>query len=205
MLILGAGGLAIQMLDILLDQFEEKQLTFFDGTVGDIRPIIRNYNIIRNIDEIRSILEKDNRFVPAFSGPGNRKALVKSILKMGGKPAQIFAKSVSISKVSTEIGSGTVILNNTVVEAGCNIGNYVLINLNCSVCHESSIGNYTELGPGTSILGRCRIGNNILIGSGSILLPGVKIGDNAIIGGGTVVNRDLPPNSKAVGVPCRLI
>lgn len=50
-----------------------------------------------------------------------------------------------------------------------------------------------------------KIGNNVWIGGGAIILPGVTIGDNAVIGAGSVVNKDIPPNSVAVGNPCKVI
>lgn len=33
----------------------------------------------------------------------------------------------------------------------------------------------------------------------------IEIGENAIVGAMTLVNRSIPPNSTAVGVPCRII
>ena len=38
-----------------------------------------------------------------------------------------------------------------------------------------------------------------------IVLPGVNIGDNVVIGAGSVVNKDIPSNSMAVGIPCKVI
>lgn len=35
--------------------------------------------------------------------------------------------------------------------------------------------------------------------------PGVTIGDNCVIGAGSVVTRDIPGDSFAAGVPCRVI
>ena len=35
--------------------------------------------------------------------------------------------------------------------------------------------------------------------------PGVTIGDNCVIGAGSVVTRDIPPDSLAAGVPCRVL
>ena len=49
------------------------------------------------------------------------------------------------------------------------------------------------------------IGKNVWIGGGAILMPGVTIGDNVVIGAGSVVTRDIPANTVAYGVPCRVI
>lgn len=37
------------------------------------------------------------------------------------------------------------------------------------------------------------------------VLSNVHIGDNVIIGAGSVVNRDIPDNMVAAGVPCKII
>ncbi len=49
------------------------------------------------------------------------------------------------------------------------------------------------------------IGSNCWIASGVTILAGVTIGEGCVIGAGSVVSRDIPPNSLAVGNPCRVI
>lgn len=49
------------------------------------------------------------------------------------------------------------------------------------------------------------IGNNVWFGASVTVLPGVTIGDNCVIGAGSIVNKDIPPNSVAVGNPCKVI
>ena len=49
------------------------------------------------------------------------------------------------------------------------------------------------------------IGKNVWIGSGVQVLPGVTIGDNSVIGAGSVVNKDIPANCVACGVPCKVV
>ena len=49
------------------------------------------------------------------------------------------------------------------------------------------------------------IGHNVWIGGSVTILPGVNIGDNVTIGAGSVVVGDIPPNTVAVGSPCKVI
>lgn len=49
------------------------------------------------------------------------------------------------------------------------------------------------------------IEDNCWIGGGVIILPGITIGKGSVIGAGSVVTKDIPPNSLAVGNPCRVI
>lgn len=49
------------------------------------------------------------------------------------------------------------------------------------------------------------IGNDCWLGASVTVCPGVTIGDNCVIGAGSVVTKDVPANSFAAGVPCKLI
>lgn len=55
------------------------------------------------------------------------------------------------------------------------------------------------------LFGEISVGNNVFIGINSIILPGVKIGDNVVIGAGSTVTVDIPSDSVAAGVTCRVI
>lgn len=49
------------------------------------------------------------------------------------------------------------------------------------------------------------IEDNVWIGEGVVILPNVRIGKNSIIGANSVVNRDIPANSVAGGIPSRIL
>lgn len=49
------------------------------------------------------------------------------------------------------------------------------------------------------------LGNNIFIGSGAKIFGAITIGNNVTIGANAVVNKSLPENAVAVGVPARII
>lgn len=53
--------------------------------------------------------------------------------------------------------------------------------------------------------GKILIGNNVNIGWETMIMPNVTIGNNVIIGAGSIVTKDIPDNSVAAGVPCKVI
>lgn len=89
------------------------------------------------------------------------------------------------------------------------IGNNVKIASDVTfVNHDiiDSMLNYTELGFIFDHTEGCiEIGNNVAIGTKVTILPNVKIGSNVIIGAGAIVTKDIPDNSVATGIPCRVI
>ena len=50
-----------------------------------------------------------------------------------------------------------------------------------------------------------KIGNNCWLAGNVTVIGGVTIGEGCVIGAGSVVTRDIPPNSLAVGNPCKVI
>ena len=56
-----------------------------------------------------------------------------------------------------------------------------------------------------NVEGCISVGDNVMIGSRTIILPNVRIGSNVIIGAGSIVSRDIPDDSVAVGIPCKVI
>jgi bifunctional UDP-N-acetylglucosamine pyrophosphorylase/glucosamine-1-phosphate N-acetyltransferase len=52
---------------------------------------------------------------------------------------------------------------------------------------------------------RTKIGADAKIGSNTVLVAPVEVGDGATTGAGAVVNRDVPPNALAKGVPAKIV
>ncbi len=45
---------------------------------------------------------------------------------------------------------------------------------------------------------------NCRIGSHSVVMPGVTVGENAVVGAFSFVDRDIPANVVAMGVPVKV-
>ena len=92
----------------------------------------------------------------------------------------------------TDIGAFTYIN----AKNGVIIEDFVQIGSHCSLYSVSTIDNKE---------GKIILKKNCKIGSHSVIMPGVTIGENAVIGAFSFVNRDVPDNVVAVGIPAKAI
>lgn len=102
------------------------------------------------------------------------------------------------NKKNLKLGSKTDMGAFTYINAknGVVIEDYVQIGSHCSIYSVSTI----DQKEGKVVLKR-----NCKIGSHSVIMPGVTVGENSIIGALSFVNRDIPPNVIAAGIPAKII
>lgn len=89
------------------------------------------------------------------------------------------------------------------------IGAFTYINARYGVVIEENvqIGSHCSIYSWSTIddkQGSVVIKKNAKIGSHSVVAPGVTIGENAIVGALSFVNKDVPPNTMAYGIPIKL-
>lgn len=53
--------------------------------------------------------------------------------------------------------------------------------------------------------GEIHIKDNSFIGMNTLICKPVTIGCNCVVGGGSVITNDIPDNSFAAGVPCKIV
>ncbi|MEZ2718727.1 serine O-acetyltransferase EpsC [Niallia circulans] len=85
---------------------------------------------------------------------------------------------------------------------GIVIGEGTIIGKNVCIYQHVTIG---SSGKKNELREYPHIGDNVTIYAGAKIIGGIKIGDNSIIGANSVVNKDIPANSVAVGIPAKII
>ena len=117
----------------------------------------------------------------------------------------VFVHESAVTYPSVELGEGTVVLPNAVLDADVIVGKHCIINNHATISHNVRIGDFAHIAIQAAVAGLVTIGEGSLIGAGSIVLPGIKIGKWAVVGAGAVVTRDVPDNSAVMGAPAKII
>ena len=203
MIIIGAKGHAKEIFDIVNIENQES-FYFFDNVSTDLDDTLFSHPILKDLDQAKTILQKDPNFILALGGVFNRQKVYELFLEINGNPVSAIAQNAIVSK-SAILGNALNIMPFTFISASTSIGNGCLINSFASIHHDCILEEFVEVSPGARVLGNCKIGAFTTIGSNATVLPKLKIGKNVTIGAGAVVTKDVEDNAVIIGVPGKII
>lgn len=207
MLIIGAGGLAKDILYVMSELRISDSIMFYDD-VSDLHKIdiSRQFRVLRIKEDAKSYFRNvDDRFILGIGNPRVRKSMCEQFRSLGGKLTTISSPSATIGSYLTCIQNGTIIMPLSVVSNASNVGEGCLIHHKAVISHDCIVGDFCELSPGATLLGHVTVGELTHIGANATIIPGVRIGSGCRIGAGSVVNHDVPDSKVVAGNPARVI
>lgn len=172
--ILGSSGFAREVAGII-DAHLETSTMFEDGEISAIQQAL--------------IADWEGVTYIGVGSPKLKEKWAKELKETTLKTPQLIDKNAIFRDYnnSTTIGKGSIICAGTVITTNVKIGEFVTINLNCTIGHDSSIGDFSTLAPGCNISGNVHVGKLCDIGSNVTIIPGVTLPDGGIVGAGSVV------------------
>lgn len=202
-LILGCGGHARETLLHLIDCDKELNFSFYDDFFPKDEVQIKGttYLVLKNFEDAKK--KGFNHFVVGVGHPSNKVKLTENALRSNLTAAPTFIHPKAVVQ-DAMIGVGGLIAPGVVVTTNIKIGDYVILNYNSTIGHDSIIGNYSTCNPSCSISGNTHIGKSVFFGVNASTKEGIKICDNVTIGGQSFVNKNIEDeNSIWGGVPAR--
>jgi UDP-perosamine 4-acetyltransferase len=204
-ILVGAGGHGKVVLDALLKLGSYEVQGFVDNDTK--RKEVLGVKIIGNDQDLENLFKSGcaHAFVSVGSvgDPKIRMKLAAKLKSIGFTlpaivhPAAVVARGVKIDE-------GAFIAAGAVIGPDSKIGRNAIINTNASVDHDCNIGDFVHIAPGVTLSGGVEVGEGAHLGSGASVIEYKKIGVGTVVGAGSVVISDLPAESKAYGVPCRV-
>ena len=208
LIVLGASGFAKEVA-WLVERINScsKQwnlLGFIDEDKSTAGRVIGGYRVL-GTSEVAKEYPKAQYICAIGSSQIRQKAISKILTYLPeAQFATLIDPSVMISK-RVKVGGGSIICAGTIITVDIDIGDHVIVNLDCTIGHDAIIKDYVTIYPSVNISGNTLIENGVELGTGTQIIQGKKIGEGTIVGAGAVVVKDLPAHCTAVGAPAKPI
>ena len=194
-LLIGAGGHASVLLDMLIEQ-DVNILGYVSPSPATNQSLFSKYHWFKKDDDI---LDFDKDVVKLINGIGSlpkntlRIKLYNKYKKLGYKFETLVSKHATIS-TSVKLEEGVQVMNGAIIQTGAYIGYNSIINTGSIIDHDCSIGINNHIAPGVTISGQVISGSNVHFGTGSSVIQSIRIGENTVIGAGTTITNSVDRN-----------
>ena len=205
--IFGAGGFGREVRFLLDDINKHKSQWEFVGYYDDgyeAGTLISGYPVLGGVKELNNIDDSLN-VVIAIGDSKLKKQIANSLTNTKLAFPVLIHPSFIGDFQSIKMGKGVIICASNIITVDCEIGDFVIVNLACTIGHDAIIGDYASLMPSVNISGEVEICECVYLGTGSHVVNKLTIGRGTIVGAGAVVASSLPENCTAVGVPAKPI
>lgn len=184
-ILVGYGGHAKSVADCI----ERKKEYEIVGYV-DIREADSRYPYLGTDDVLESYFNQGIKYAVVcigYLGKGNvRQKLYKKLKKIGFS-LPIIADPTAIVSETVEIGEGSFIAKNVIVNAEAKIGKMVIINTMALVEHECIVGDFAHVAVMAVLCGQVIIEESAFVGANATIIQNRKIESGRIVPAGSVI------------------
>ncbi len=106
-----------------------------------------------------------------------------------------------LSVLDVEIGEGTVVMANAVINAGAKTGRHCIVNTGAIVEHDCVLEDFVHISPNAALAGTVTVGTRSWVGIGASVRNNLRIAKDCMIGAGCTVVKDIREPGIYVGTP----
>jgi sugar O-acyltransferase (sialic acid O-acetyltransferase NeuD family) len=201
--LIGAGGHARVLLDILQEWGEDEVLGLLDQNSARWGQSLMGCPILGDDQDLSRY--GATHFVVAVGSLGDtglRRKLWARGEAAGLEPLTVVAPSAVVSRWA-ELGSGAQIMPAAVVNAGARLGAGVILNSTALVEHDCDLGEFCHVASGAVLAGGVVLEPDVHVGAGASIRQGIRVGAGALVGAGAAVVKDVPAGARVAGVPAK--
>ncbi len=204
--IFGAGGFGREV-KMLIDQINESQQIW--KFVGYFSDDFSNTTVdgdlqLGGMEELNQYPDELS-IVIAIGSPTVKRKIVSRINNSNINFPSLIHPGVLKGASNVTIGDGCIICAGNILTVDLQLGDHIILNLACTVGHDTIIEDFCSFMPGVNISGEVAIRKAVYVGTGAKIINQLEIGENTIVGAGAVVSKTLPENCTAVGIPAKPI
>lgn len=204
-ILIGAGGLAREVIALLEDSLEYKAVGLLDDNTTVHGADVGGLPVLGGIDSAGD--HDDSDFLVCTGSGRSRRLIVERLLRLGidsSRYATVIAPDVRIPRDS-EVGSGAILLAGTVLTTSVSIGHHAVLMPRVVCTHDDRIEGFGTLCAGVTLGGSVVVEEQAYLGMNSSVKQNIRVGAGAVLGMGSVLLADLPAHQVWAGNPAHPI
>lgn len=199
-LVLGASGLAREVLPVLREQGRDV-LGILDDRHADLPRTVGGAPVLGGVDDVGLYPDAE---VLACIGPSRARAdVVERAARAGTTRWATVVDPTVRNPGGCPVGAGSILLAGVTITADAVVGDHVVAMPQVTITHDCLVEDFATLAAGVSLGGGVRVGRAAYAGMNACVHPGVVVGAGATVGMGGVVLSDVPEDQTWAGVPAR--
>lgn len=204
--IVGAGGFGreVKMLIEDINEFSKQYeiVGFYDDKTFEDK--INGLSYLGSLSDLNSVSDSISVAI-SIADPKIKELIVNKLDNPLIDFPTLIHPSVIVGKDYVDIGRGNIICAGTIITVNIVLEDFIILNLSCTVGHDTVIRSFSSFMPSVNISGEVVIEKGVYVGTGAKIINQLEIGQNTIVGAGAVVAKSLPENCTAVGIPAKPI
>ncbi|TGM53968.1 acetyltransferase [Leptospira biflexa] len=196
LLLIGAGGHTKSCIEVIESE-DRYQIIGLVGSESEKGKEILGYKVIGSDEDLFSLKSVTLNVlitIGQIKSHELRKRSYDFLKSMGFRFVTIISPSAKVSRM-TQIGEGTVIFHNCILNSEVIVGKNCIINTGVILEHEVEIGEHTHISTGAILNGGVKVGSHSFVGSGTVVKENVVIGSNVVVGMSSKVLKSIPDHT----------
>ena len=179
-------------------------LGFVDDTPEKQGTVIDGYPVLGPISMLEAVTEEVWVVCSIGTGRTRRKVMERVLANKNLHPATLIDPAAIVGR-NARVGEGCVVCAGTVLAISSRLEAHTIVNLNCTIGHDTVLDPFCTVHPGTNVSGKVHVGACTDIGTGTKIIQGLSVCSECTLGAGSVVVRNITEPGTYVGVPARRI
>ena len=188
-ILVGGGGHCHSCIDVI-----EQESTYEIAGIVDRSAMVRQNKILGypllgsddDLPEIRKEVGYAHITVGQIGAASARIRLYKLLKGLDFTLPAIISPLAYVSRFAN-IGEGTVVMHQAIVNAGADIGVNCILNTRCLIEHDAVIGDHTHVSTSAVVNGNAAVGSRCFLGSNVAVVNGAVIPDDYIFRAGSLI------------------
>jgi len=177
-------------------------LGFVDDNPAVQGQTVDGYPVLGTADWLKTLTEET--WVVCSIGTGRvRRLVMERVLRQENlRPATLIDPAAIVGR-GAEVAEGCVVCAGTVLAIASRLEAHTIVNLNCTIGHDTVLEPYCTVHPGSNLSGKVRVEQCTDIGTGTKIIQGLTVCPDCTLGAGAVVVKHITEPGTYVGVPAQ--